>query len=93
MRDDVGETAAEIDIAQEPDDAVEQQVLHGDEEGKLGGAVDLNAHRNHGRLHFGDLIAVEEDADATDLAFNEVVDVRAFSTGHHPAGTPGGSDP
>ena len=30
---------------------------------------------------FEGLIAVEEDADATDLAFNEVVDVRAFGTG------------
>jgi len=29
MRDGVGEPFGEIDIAQEPDDTVEQQILHG----------------------------------------------------------------
>src|SRR5271154_5505228 len=42
---------------------------------------------------FEGLIAVEEDADATDLAVNEVVDVRTFSTGHDPAGATSRSEP
>src|SRR5882762_4137390 len=36
---------------------------------------------------FEGLAAVQEDADAPDLALGEVVDVRAFSAGHDPAGT------
>ena len=51
-----------------------------------------NAHsyEPHG---FEGLIAVEEDADATDLAVNEVVHVRGFSGGHDPAGTTSPTDP
>src|SRR5207248_9365291 len=55
----------------------------------IGAAHDLHVLLRHRLLHqphgFEGFMAVEEDADATDLALNEVVHVRAFSTGHHPA--------